>query len=115
MTSPFAALIGEVTRVRGVTGCMVVDEADGLIVDAALEAGMRGAAVAALAASLYRKARLSAAAAGFGRAAFMRLDAAEGRVCAAGRGSLVLVAIAEPRAPVGLIRVGMLRAAAALP
>jgi predicted regulator of Ras-like GTPase activity (Roadblock/LC7/MglB family) len=114
VSSPFAALLASVNRVRGVSGCMIVDEADGLIVDAALSAGMRGAAVAALAASLYRKARLSAAAAEFGDAAYMQLDAEHGHLCAVGRGGLVLVAVTEPRVAVGLIRVEMLRAREAL-
>ena len=109
MTAAFAPVIGDVTRMRGVTGCMVVDEADGLVVAAALQAGMRGNAVAALAASLYRKARRSAAAAGFGAAAFMQLDAEAGRVFVVGHNGLLLVAVAEPRASVGLIRVELLR------
>ena len=110
MSGPFATALAEVNRVRGVDGSMVVDATDGLIVQAALPAGMRGAAVAALAASLYRKACRSAAAAGFGDGAFMQLDADRGRVCAVGRGGLVLVAVADLRAPVGLIRVSMLAA-----
>ena len=114
MSGPFASMLGDITRVRGVSGCMVVAEADGLIVGSVVEASMRGPAVAALAASLYRKARLSANAAGFGAAAFMQLEAERGRVCAVGRNGLVLVAVAEPRANVGLIRVEMLRAAEAL-
>ena len=111
MSAPFASMLADITRVRGVSGCMVVAEADGLIVGSVVEASMRGPAVAALAASLYRKARLSAGAAGFGAAAFMQLEAERGRVCAVGRNGLVLVAVAEPRANVGLIRVEMLRAA----
>ena len=113
-SGPFAGLLAEITRVRGVSGCMIVAEADGLIVGSVLEASMRGPAVAALAASLYRKARLAAQAAGFGAAAFMQLEAEQGRVCAVGRGGLVLVAVAEPRANVGLIRVELLRAAEGL-
>jgi predicted regulator of Ras-like GTPase activity (Roadblock/LC7/MglB family) len=110
MTSaPFAALLADVGRVRGVSAAMVVGEDDGLIVRAALPTGMRGGAVAALAASLYRKARRSAGAAGFGEGGFMQLDAERGRVCAVGRAGLVLVAVADLRAPVGLIRVAMLR------
>ena len=111
--SPFADLLAALVRQRGVLGSMVVSESDGIVVDSNLQIGLRGPAVAALAASLYRKARLSAEAAGFGECAFLQLEAERGRVCAVGRTDLVLVAVAEPRANVGLIRVEMLRAVGA--
>ena len=71
--------------------------------------------MAALAASLYRKARLSARAAHLGAVSFMQLEAAMGRVCAVVSGPLVLIVVAQTSANVGLIRVEMLRAAADLP
>jgi predicted regulator of Ras-like GTPase activity (Roadblock/LC7/MglB family) len=108
--TPFAEVLAALTRQRGVLGSMVVSEADGIIVDSNLQIGVKGNVVAALAASLYRKARLSAAAAGLGTANFVQLEAARGRVCAIGRGDLLLVTVAESRANVGLIRVEMLRA-----
>jgi predicted regulator of Ras-like GTPase activity (Roadblock/LC7/MglB family) len=108
--TPFADTLAQLTRQRGVLGSMVVSEADGIIVDSNLQIGVKGNVVAALAASLYRKARLSAQAAGLGTAAFLQLEAQRGRVCAVGRGDLLLVTVAESRANVGLIRVEMLRA-----
>jgi predicted regulator of Ras-like GTPase activity (Roadblock/LC7/MglB family) len=107
--SPFLALLGAIVKQRGVLGSMVVSEADGIIVDSYLQMGVRGNVVAALAASLYRKARLAATAAGFGDAGFLQLEAEYGRVCAIGREDLILVTIADTRANVGLIRVEMLR------
>ena len=108
--SPFAGALASLVRQRGVLGSMVVSESDGIVVDSNLQIGLHGSAVAALAASLYRKARLSAEAAGFGGCGFFQLDAERGRICAVGRNDLVLVAVAEPRANVGLIRVEMLKA-----
>jgi predicted regulator of Ras-like GTPase activity (Roadblock/LC7/MglB family) len=108
--SPFADLLASLVRQRGVLGSMVVSERDGIVVDSNLQIGLPGPAVAALAASLYRKARLSALAAGFGESTFLQLEAERGRVCAVGRRDLVLVAVAEPRANLGLIRVEMLKA-----
>ena len=107
-------MLASLTRQRGVLGSMVVSEADGIIVDSNLQVGVKGPVVAALAASLYRKARLSARAAGLGAATFVQLEAARGRVCAVGRDDLVLVTVAETRANVGLIRVEMLKAVGAL-
>ena len=108
--SPFAGALAALVRHRGVLGSMVVSESDGIVVDSNLQIGLHGSTVAALAASLYRKARLSAEAAGFGACGFFQLDAERGRVCAVGRNDLVLVTVAEPRANVGLIRVEMLKA-----
>jgi predicted regulator of Ras-like GTPase activity (Roadblock/LC7/MglB family) len=93
---------------------MIVGESDGLIVDSALQIGVKGAVVAALAASLYRRARLAADAAGVGTATFLQLEAQRGRLCAVGRNDLVLVALAEPRANVGMLRIEMLKALEAL-
>ena len=114
MSSPFAASLAGLIRHRGVKGCMVVGEADGLIVDSNLQIGVNGATFSALTASLFRKARRAAQAAGFGDAAFLELDAERGRVCAVGRNELVLVVVAEPRVNVGLVRVEMLRVAESL-
>lgn len=110
MSSPFAVMLDALIRQRGVLGSLVVDERDGIIVDSNLSFGLRGSVVAALAASLYRKARLSAAAAGLGDATFLQLEAERGRICAVGRNDLVIVVVAEPRANVGMIRMEMLRA-----
>ena len=70
--------------------------------------------LAALAAFLYRKARLSARAAGMGAVSFLQLEAPNGRICAVGGGSLVLVVVAESSVNVGLVRVELLRAVDAL-
>ncbi len=114
MNSPFAEVLGALIRQRGVVGSMVVAESDGIIVDSNLQIGVRGSAVAALTASLYRKARLSASTAGLGNASFLQLEAKLGHVFAVGRNDLVLIAVAETRANVGLIRLEMLKALAAL-
>lgn len=110
MTSPFTAILSGLIRHRGVTGCMVVGEQDGMIVDSNLQIGVNGTTFAALTASLYRKARRSALAAGFGETGFFELHAEGGRVCAAGRNELVLVVVAAEKVNVGLVRVDMLKA-----
>lgn len=114
MSSPFGPVLTALTRQRGVRASLVVGESDGLIVDSNLQVGQNGDKVAALAASLYRKARLSARAAGLGDAVFMQLEAERGRICAAGHNDLVLVVVAESAANVGLIRVELMKAVGAL-
>lgn len=114
MASPFATVLDSLIRQRGVTAAMVVSERDGIAIDANLQIGQSGDRVAALAAFLFRKARLSARAAGMGEVSFLQLEAPEGRICAVGGGSLVLVVVAESSVNVGLIRVELLRGVDAL-
>jgi predicted regulator of Ras-like GTPase activity (Roadblock/LC7/MglB family) len=114
MSSPFESQISALIRQRGVLGCLVVAEGDGIIVDANVQTGTDGRVVAALAASLYRRARLSARAAGLGGVTFLHFEAERGHICAAGRDELVLVTLAESRAHVGRIRTIMLQLAEAL-
>lgn len=112
--SQFAPIIGAVTRHRGVQACLVVAEEDGIIVDGTAHVGVGSSAFAALTASLYRKAGRAAESAGFGAVSYFELEAERGRVCAAGRNGLVVVAVAEPRVNIGLLRVELLRAAESL-
>jgi predicted regulator of Ras-like GTPase activity (Roadblock/LC7/MglB family) len=114
MKSPYSELLAVLSRHRGVVGSFVVSERDGIAVDSNVQIGVHAEAVAALAASLHRKARLAAGAAGCGQATFLRLDAERGSICAAGRDDLVLVTISEARANIGLLRVELMRAAKAL-
>lgn len=114
MSTPFTAMLDALTRQRGVRASLVVDAADGVAIDCNLQFGQEGNRVAALAASLYRKARQSAHAAGLGATGFMHLEAESGRLCILGGNELVLVVVAERDANVGLIRVEMRRAAAAV-
>lgn len=112
--SPFTPMLDALTRQRGVVAALVAAERDGIVIDARVHVGQRGDRVAALAASLYRKARLSAQAAGLGGVGFLQLEAESGRLCAVGKEDIVLVAVATAEANVGLIRVELLRAVAAL-
>ena len=112
--SAFSAVLDVLTRQRGVRGSLVVSAVDGITVDSNLQFGQDGNRVAALAASLYRKARKSAEAAGLGGTGFMQLEAEAGRLCVIGGDEIILVVVAEHAANVGLIRVEMLRAAESL-
>lgn len=114
MASPFGDVLDSLIRQRGVTAALVVSERDGIAIDSNLQIGQSGERLAALAAFLYRKARLASRAAGMGAVSFLQLEAPAGRICAVGAGSLVLVVVAESSVNVGLVRVEMLRGADAL-
>lgn len=114
MITRFSRVLDTLIRQRGVRASLVVSATDGITIDSNLQIGQDGSRVAALAASLYRKARLSASAAGLGATGFLQLEAEDGRLCMIGGDDVVLVVVAERDANVGLIRVEMLRAAEAL-
>ncbi len=107
MSTPFTQILDGLTRLRGVSACLVVVAEDGIAVDSNLQFGQDGNRVAALSASLYRKARQSAGAAGLGGTGFMQLEADDGRLCILGGHELILVVVAERDANVGLIRIEM--------
>ena len=113
-TTPFSDILQSIARQRGVSAVLIVSERDGIVVDGHMHVGISEDRVAALAASLYRKARLSARAAGLGNTSFMQLEAPAGRICAVGAGDLVLVVVAAPTVNVGMVRIEMLRAAPAV-
>lgn len=110
MSTSFTPILDSLTKQRGVRASLVVGADDGMTIDANMQIGMESTRVAALAASLYTKARRSAAAAGLGATGFMQLEARDGRICIIGGDQVVLVVVADPHANVGLIRVEMLRA-----
>ena len=114
MSSPFEGLLSVLIRQRGVIGCMVVGERDGIIVDANVQVGVQGKTIAALAAALYRKARVCSQSAGLGTVTFLQLEAERGYICAAGRDELVIVVVADSRAQAGPVRTAVLQSLEAL-
>lgn len=113
--SGFETALAGVTRVRGVRGAMIVAGADGLVVSEQLMEGIKGPAVAALAASLATRLGRAMDAAGVGMPLFWHLQAEAGAllVVPAASGMLV-VAVAEPGVNAGLVRLELLRAAEAV-
>jgi predicted regulator of Ras-like GTPase activity (Roadblock/LC7/MglB family) len=111
----FTRALEIVTRVRGVRGALLVSATDGLVVAEQLMDGIRGPAVAALAASLASRFGRAMQAAGVGTAVFWHLQCAGGALLAvpATSGTLV-VAVADPDVNVGLVRLELLRATEAL-
>ena len=104
-----------VTRVAGIRGAMLVAESDGLVVAEALAEGLDGAAVAALAASLTLRLRRTATSAGLAVPQVVQLRAERGTVLTVPAGDdLLLVAVAERDANLGLARLELRQAAAQL-
>ena len=110
MSTPYSAALEQLARRRGVLGCMVVDAHDDIVVDASVRDGVQAGTVAAIGASLYRRARHAALAAGLGEVGLLRLEGERGHVFAVGHGELVIVAVAGPGVNIGLVRAEMLKA-----
>ncbi|HYJ81061.1 MAG TPA: roadblock/LC7 domain-containing protein [Longimicrobiaceae bacterium] len=115
--SAYAELLQRVNRVTGVRGAMVVALEDGLVVEEDLMYGVPGDAVAALVASIFRRARQSVEAAEFGAASFVQVEGEHGLLFAAAPpqlGDLLLVVVAERWVNVGLVRLEAARVVEAL-
>ncbi|MGD8698141.1 MAG: roadblock/LC7 domain-containing protein [Gemmatimonadales bacterium] len=111
--SAFKDTLDSVMKMPGIRGALVVAVHDGLVVDGRVHVGVHGAAVAALAASLYRRA-CQATGDGDDIGRFVELDADQGRIMIAGTGDLALMAVVEKRANAGQARLAVRRAAAHL-
>lgn len=115
MTAPYGAGLEQLTRRAGVRGALLVEREDGLVVAEALMEGLDGAALAALAASLWTRLGRAGAAAGRGAPAFVQLEAHLGIMLAVPAGAeMLLVAVADPDANLGLARLELIRAAGEL-
>ena len=111
MSDELTAVVERVSRIDGVRGALIVEASAGVPVVAELTEGVAGDAVAALAASLYRRAATATSAATFGGLRSLQLEAEDGHVIVAGAGELLLVVVAERAAQLGLVRLEAARAA----
>ncbi len=111
----YTQVLDLVTRVRGVRGAMVVAGDDGLVVAEQLVEGIRGSAVAALAANLANRLRKAMEAAGVGMSLFWHLQCDQGALLVVPAASgVLLVAVAAEDVNIGLVRLELLRAAEAI-
>jgi predicted regulator of Ras-like GTPase activity (Roadblock/LC7/MglB family) len=110
--SPFDAALAGLSRIPGVRSALIVSAEDGLVIGEASMIGVEAPAVAALAASLMARLTGLAEAAGHRAVRMAHLEALGGGLVAMPVGSgMLLVAVIEPEANVGLLRLA-LRAAA---
>jgi predicted regulator of Ras-like GTPase activity (Roadblock/LC7/MglB family) len=99
------AVLDRVTRVRGVQGVLLVSQEDGLVVAESLMEGIRGNAVAALAASLAGRLAKALRVAGVGQSRFVHLASERGALLLLpAPDGLLLVAITDASVNVGLAR-----------
>lgn len=114
MSTRYNGAIEGLSRVPGVTGALVVETTAGVPIAADVAAGVDGAAVAALAAAMYRGAQRAAETGGYEAVRTLQLDASGGHMVVTGAGDVLVIAVADRDAQLGLIRVETLRAAESL-
>lgn len=113
MSDIFTEAMLRVSRVPGVRGAMLVDASAGIPVVTEVADDVPVAAVAALAASMFRRTARAAQSA-FGALSTLQLEADAGHVIIADAGELAVVAVAERGAQLGLVRLEVHRAAEGL-
>jgi uncharacterized protein len=114
MSDALVQALERLGRVPGVRAAMVVDARAGVSVMGDVAVDVAGQAVAALAAALFRRTAQGAAVAALGRVQSLQLEAADGHLILADAGELLVVAVAEPDAQVGMVRLEVRRTAEAL-
>ncbi|MBR9990530.1 MAG: roadblock/LC7 domain-containing protein [Gemmatimonadetes bacterium] len=114
MNELFIAAVERLSRVAGVRGALLVEGETGVTVISDLREGVNETAVAALAASLFRRTAAASETADFGRLNTLQLEADDGHVVAVDAGELILVVVAEHDAQLGLVRYEAHRAAESL-
>lgn len=99
------AMLHEVTALHGVRGALVISADDGLVVHQAAVEGLETSDVAALASALVRRSELLAQALNGDAVRLCTLAAERGTLIAArGGAGLWVVAVAEPDAELGRLR-----------
>jgi predicted regulator of Ras-like GTPase activity (Roadblock/LC7/MglB family) len=106
--------VERLSRIPGVRGALIVDIEAGVPVVSELAAGVDGNAVAALAASLFRRTDRALGSAQFGKLGTLQLESDDGHVIVGNASELVVVAVAERQAQLGLVRLEVHRVAEAL-
>jgi len=93
---------------------MLVDAHAGVPIVAEMAEGVSGPAVAAMAASLVKRASKASQSAKFGALKTIQLEGAEGHVLVANHGDIIAVAVTRADAQLGLVRVEIRNAVEAL-
>jgi predicted regulator of Ras-like GTPase activity (Roadblock/LC7/MglB family) len=107
----FGKSLRRLSRVAGVRGALIVDTAAGVPVATELAAEVDGAAIAALACSLFQRAAAAVERPGFGSIRSMQLESATGHLIVAGAGEIAVAALTEADAQLGMVRLEARRAA----
>lgn len=114
MSDVYTEALERLSHVPGVRGALIVESEVGVPVVSELSEGVDGKALAALAASLFRRTTKAADTAAFGKLRTLQLEANHGHVVVANGGELLVIVVAEKDAQLGMVRLEAHRAAEAL-
>ena len=110
MNAGVREILRRLTRVAGVRGAMVVDAEAGLPLASELAGDVDETTLSALAGSLFQRTSDACTASGFGRVRTLQLESEGGHVVVSGVGPLLVVALAESVAQIGMVRIETARA-----
>jgi predicted regulator of Ras-like GTPase activity (Roadblock/LC7/MglB family) len=114
MSDVYSEALDRLSHVPGVRGALIVERDAGVPVTAELAEGVDGQALAALAASLFKRTTKAADTAAFGQLRTLQLEAQAGHVVVANGGELLVIVVAEKDAQLGMVRLEAHRVAEAL-
>lgn len=114
MSDAVAAVLDDLTRIAGVQAAMVVDAEAGVPVLSQLTPGVPETALAALSGVLFSRTAEASRTAELGGLELVELSAAGGHLLVASAGALLVVALAEPDAALGMVRIQAKKAAGRL-
>jgi predicted regulator of Ras-like GTPase activity (Roadblock/LC7/MglB family) len=105
------AVMDRLSRVDGTRAAMIVEAEAGVPVAAELADGVNGTAMAALAASLFRRCVAATGSGGFGSPSTLQLEAEDGHLVVVGGSELLVVVLTTREAQLGMIRLEAQRVA----
>lgn len=111
MSEKLSVVVDRLSRVPGVRGAAIVDAQAGVPIVAELADDIAPTALAALAGSAFRMSGRATEKADYGPLKTLQLEATDGMVVVSGAGDLLVVAVAEAEAQLGLVRLEAARAA----
>lgn len=110
MNQGFEAAVDLLVRLPGIHGAMLVSRPDGIVVTESLREGVRGPALAALAASLVSRLDGATGAAGTDSPVFLHLQAARGSIFVTpATADILIVSMGESDVNAGQVRLQMQR------
>jgi predicted regulator of Ras-like GTPase activity (Roadblock/LC7/MglB family) len=107
--NPFRAVVESLAMQPGVRGA-VIAAPDGVIVESVVHADVRADEVAAFGSAVLARARTVTTAVALSSPRCVAIDAQAGRLCLTSNDEVAIIVLAEPRAPIGRLRIALRQA-----
>ncbi|MEP7346773.1 MAG: hypothetical protein ABI877_15985, partial [Gemmatimonadaceae bacterium] len=111
---PFGAIVESLAMQPGVRG-VVIAAMDGIVVESVVHVEVRADLIAAFGCAVLARARAVGAAVNHAPPRCVAVDAESGRLCLTGNDDVAIIILAEPRAPIGRLRLALREALESIP